>query len=58
MSGGSSCNVSLEDVLLRLESVAAVKFGDFQLKSGIASPVYFDLRVIVAHPKLLRDVAK
>ena len=48
-----SSTSELEQVLLDLESVSAIKFGDFLLKSGLRSPVYFDLRVIVAHPKLM-----
>lgn len=34
----------------------AVRFGDFVLRSGIASPVYVDLRGLASRPSLLRLV--
>ncbi|BFZ16023.1 hypothetical protein BsWGS_19062 [Bradybaena similaris] len=48
---------SAESIVLRLYEVDAVKFGDFTLKSGIKSPVYFDLRVMISFPQLMTDVA-
>ncbi|CAO1947258.1 unnamed protein product [Urochloa humidicola] len=46
-----------EALVLELHAVEAVKLGTFVLKSGITSPIYLDLRVLISHPRLLASVA-
>ncbi|KAL1116024.1 hypothetical protein AAG570_005519 [Ranatra chinensis] len=50
-------NEKLKGLCLKLHEIGALKFGDFKMKVGINSPVYFDLRVIVSHPTVLETLS-
>ncbi len=44
-------------LIQELHKIGAIQHGDFTLKSGVKSPIYIDLRLIISYPKLLAEVA-
>ena len=47
-----------DQIALGLHELGAIRFGEFTLKSGLISPLYIDLRLLVSSPKLMGLVAR
>lgn len=49
-------SAQLRELAVQLYEINAVKFGNFLTKSGVRSPIYFDLRVIISFPHVMVSI--
>ena len=45
-------------LIRRLFEIGAIRLGEFTLKSGIHSPFYIDLRVVISFPDVLAEIGR
>ncbi|XP_051163571.1 uridine 5'-monophosphate synthase-like [Leptopilina boulardi] len=48
----------LKELAFDFFNVDAIKFGEFVTKVGLTTPVYVDLRVLIAHPKIMQKLSR
>ncbi len=52
-----NCDPEKVDLIKTLFGIEAIKIKDIQIKSGAISPIYFDMRLIISYPEVLKHIA-
>jgi uridine monophosphate synthetase len=56
--GAAEAGAEPAALVRRLHEIGALRFGAFTLKSGVTSPFYVDLRVVISHPDVLARIGR
>lgn len=48
----------LKELAVALYDIGAIKFGEFITKVGLKTPIYFDLRIMIAYPQIMVTLEK
>lgn len=48
----------LKELAVQLFDAGALRIGDIEAKLGRRTPIYFDLRVVVSHPKIVVGLSR
>jgi orotate phosphoribosyltransferase len=51
-------NQTIKELIMDFEEIGMLNFGEFTFKSGIKSPIYTNMRILISYPKLMKKVAK
>ncbi len=51
-------NKQKTELALSLHAIGAVKFNETNLVSGLVSPIYVDMRLLISHPKMMKRVVE
>lgn len=52
----NAMDAELKKLAIALYDIDALKFGDFVTKVGLKTSIYFDLRVLISHPKIMVSI--